>query len=70
MNRLFGGGKNKGPSNTNLHIQKAKQVDSLRKVGWVQLKVTGKVSIWFFKVATHFKIDLDFDIFTISLLLD
>ncbi|CAG5128487.1 unnamed protein product [Candidula unifasciata] len=37
MNRLFGGGKNKGPSATNLQAQKSKQIESLRKVGAVEI---------------------------------
>ncbi|XP_005100077.1 vacuolar protein sorting-associated protein 37A [Aplysia californica] len=37
MNRLFGGGKNKGPSATNLQAQKSKQIESLRKVGAIEI---------------------------------
>uniref|UniRef100_A0A0B6ZEB2 VPS37 C-terminal domain-containing protein n=1 Tax=Arion vulgaris TaxID=1028688 RepID=A0A0B6ZEB2_9EUPU len=37
MNRLFGGGKHKGPSATNLQAQKSKQIDSLRRVGAIEI---------------------------------
>lgn len=39
MNRLFGGGKNKGLSGsaTNLQVQKSRQIESLRKVGAIEI---------------------------------
>lgn len=37
MHKLFGGGKSKGPSATNLQIQKTKQIESLRKVSAIEI---------------------------------
>ncbi|KAK7476934.1 hypothetical protein BaRGS_00031793 [Batillaria attramentaria] len=37
MHKLFGGGKAKAPSATNLQIQKTKQIESLRKVSAIEI---------------------------------
>ncbi|KAK7097881.1 vacuolar protein sorting-associated protein 37A-like [Littorina saxatilis] len=37
MHKLFGGNKAKGPSATNLQIQKTKQIESLRKVSAIEI---------------------------------